>query len=169
MHREFRRWIKEGGEADHATSRHHACVMVDQESLDSVLKEAPPPEEFDMFGRGWVYLISSLKEGSGFGDDEDDDYDDDEEDGEEGDEEEEEVEEEEGEEDEEVDGEGAGESEGDREKGEVESKGDQEKEENDEVYYTRVGLSYLVPRVYTLLEGPGWHNFAGVEGSVAVP
>jgi hypothetical protein len=31
-----------------------------------------------------------------------------------------------------------------------------------------VGLSYLVPRVYTLLEGPGWKNFA-VKDEVATP
>lgn len=30
-----------------------------------------------------------------------------------------------------------------------------------------VGLSYLVPRIYTLLEGPAWENFA-VDG-VAIP
>lgn len=31
-----------------------------------------------------------------------------------------------------------------------------------------VGLSYLVPRIYTLLEGPGWRNFA-VKDEVATP
>jgi hypothetical protein len=30
-----------------------------------------------------------------------------------------------------------------------------------------VGLSYLVPRIYTLLEGPGWENFA--TDGVAIP
>ena len=30
-----------------------------------------------------------------------------------------------------------------------------------------VGLSYLVPRIYTLLEGPGWENI--VEDGVAIP
>jgi len=27
--------------------------------------------------------------------------------------------------------------------------------------YTRVGISYLIPRAYTLLEGPGWPNIYG--------
>lgn len=30
-----------------------------------------------------------------------------------------------------------------------------------------VGLSYLVPRIYTLLEGPGWENI--VEDGIATP
>ena len=30
-----------------------------------------------------------------------------------------------------------------------------------------VGLSYLVPRIYTLLDGPGWENFA--TDGVAIP
>jgi hypothetical protein len=33
--------------------------------------------------------------------------------------------------------------------------------------YQMVGLSYLVPRIYTLLEGPGWENI--VEDGVAIP
>ncbi|KAI8939244.1 hypothetical protein NX059_005070 [Plenodomus lindquistii] len=31
---------------------------------------------------------------------------------------------------------------------------------DEEEDYQHVGLSYLVPRIYTLLEGPGWENFA---------
>ena len=31
-----------------------------------------------------------------------------------------------------------------------------------------VGASYLVPRIYALLGGPGWENFA-VEEDVAIP
>ncbi|KAF2795651.1 hypothetical protein K505DRAFT_416289 [Melanomma pulvis-pyrius CBS 109.77] len=33
---------------------------------------------------------------------------------------------------------------------------------------TYVGLSYLVPRIYILLNGPGWENFA-VKDGVAIP
>lgn len=33
---------------------------------------------------------------------------------------------------------------------------------------TYVGLSYLVPRIYILLNGPGWENFA-VKDDVAIP
>lgn len=33
--------------------------------------------------------------------------------------------------------------------------------------YQMVGLSYLVPRIYALLEGPGWENI--VEDGVAIP
>lgn|SRR5690242_15348967 len=33
--------------------------------------------------------------------------------------------------------------------------------------FQHVGASFLVPRIYSLLEGPGWENFA-VDG-VAVP
>ena len=33
--------------------------------------------------------------------------------------------------------------------------------------YQMVGLSYLVPRIYTLLGGPGWENIV-VDG-VAIP
>jgi hypothetical protein len=43
-----------------------------------------------------------------------------------------------------------------------EDQGKKEKEQKDEVSYTRVGISYLVPRVFELLDGPGWHNIDGV-------
>jgi hypothetical protein len=32
-----------------------------------------------------------------------------------------------------------------------------------------VGLSYLVPRVYSLLEAPGWDDFAVDQDDVACP
>mgnify|MGYP004504050633 CR=1 FL=1 len=39
-----------------------------------------------------------------------------------------------------------------------------DEEEGDQL----VGFSYLVPRIYALLGGPGWENFA-VEDDVAIP
>lgn len=77
--------------------RYHACILVDEITLNAVL-DGSPPEAFDGFGLGRVELISKF------------------------------------------------EAEG----------------------YTAVGLSYLVPRVYCLLAGPGWHNFA-VEDDGACP
>ena len=32
-----------------------------------------------------------------------------------------------------------------------------------------VGLSYLIPRIYALLDGPGWENFVVEDGEVAIP
>ncbi|PVI04320.1 hypothetical protein DM02DRAFT_669142 [Periconia macrospinosa] len=44
-----------------------------------------------------------------------------------------------------------------------------EKQDDQEASYAMVGISYLVPRVYELLEGPGWHNFADPDGGVVTP
>ena len=44
-----------------------------------------------------------------------------------------------------------------------------EEKEDDKVSYTSVGISYLIPRVYSLLNGPGWQNFADPDGGVAIP
>ena len=74
--------------------------MVNKLFLQSVL-DGPPPEEFDVHGRGFVCLVSLNKREGDF-------------------------------------------------------KGRQV-----------VGLSYLVPRIYILLNGPGWENFATRE--VAIP
>ena len=114
--REFRKWVENGSEANHATSRHHACVMVDQEALETIFKEGLDPEEFDSFGESWVYLVSKEDEGNG-------DYD-------------------------------------------AEDWIQEEDGKREKVWVTRVGLSYLVPRVFELLDGPGWHNFADPYGVV---
>jgi hypothetical protein len=38
--------------------RYHYCVQVDKEALKSVAHDAPPPEELDTSGIGWVKLIN---------------------------------------------------------------------------------------------------------------
>jgi hypothetical protein len=81
-----------------STSRHHAFIAVYQHTLHQVLTKAPPAEEFDAYGIGFVTLVS--------------------------------------------------------------------KHENEGRF--NVGLSYLVPRVYTLLDACGWDNVAPADG-VACP
>ncbi|KAJ4985094.1 hypothetical protein SVAN01_09397 [Stagonosporopsis vannaccii] len=88
----FQAWIASGVEAKHATSRHHACIMVTKESLDDVLKDGPPPEKYDIYGSAWVYLVSAKDGGN---------------------------------------------------------------DDNCQCY-TRIGISYLLPRAYSMLHGPGW-------------
>lgn len=113
------------------------CVLVDAESLESVVDELDDLEnkgkgmgQFDMWGVTWVRLVSKYWEGKGDGaEDEDEDED---------------------ENDDEI-------SEGD------------EGEEKDDVSSTMVGISYLVPRAYELLDGPGWHSVADGSGGVATP
>lgn len=61
----FQAWIASGVEAQHATSRHHACIMVTEESLHRTLNEGPPPEKYDMYGSAWVYLVSARDGGKG--------------------------------------------------------------------------------------------------------
>jgi hypothetical protein len=119
INRRFRQWIDSGEETNHALPRHHACVMVTKESLDSVVKN-DDPEEFDMFGVMWVYLLSKR-----------DEYPKDDEES--------------------------------MEQGDVAG---METEGQDKVSYTAVGISYLVPGVYSLLNGPGWQKFADPEGGI---
>lgn len=81
------------------TSRHRAFVTVNQFQLNLILNKAPPAEEFDVYGKGFVTLISE-----------------------------------------------------DRREG-----------------FFNVGLSYLVPRVYTLLDGCGWDNVCAGQDGVVCP
>lgn len=136
--RKFRHWIEGSGEVLGASPRQRACVVVDQESLNSVLEWDGREDEYDMFGVTWVELVSKYDEGSGDGEDSDDDEEEDDEDGEdEGDD----------------DGDGK----------------EDEKTKKDEVSSTRVGISFLVPRVYAMLDLPGWHSFADPDGGVVTP
>jgi hypothetical protein len=122
--------VQESGEVLGASPRQRACVVVDQECLNSVLEWDGRDDEFDMFGVTFVELLSRYDEGGG----DEDDSDEEEEDREEGDDEE----------------------------------GD-EKAEKDRVSTTRVGISFLVPRVYSMLDLPGWHSFADPDGGVVTP
>ncbi|KAF2175366.1 hypothetical protein K469DRAFT_756269 [Zopfia rhizophila CBS 207.26] len=137
---EFRKWINEEHEINLGMPRHRACVMADQDSVESVVKDPMPPEEHDMFGVKWVRLISRYDEDPESDDDEELEL-------------------------------------FDPSRPLDEQRGDDEEEEDvetppppkDEVSSTRVGLSYLVPRVYSLLEAPGWHSFARKDGRAARP
>jgi len=112
-------------------SRGLACVMIDEESLESVISELDAQVEkggerdlgkFDMWGVTWVWLVSEQWEGYGDGSEEED------EDANDGD-----------------GGEGT---------------------EEEKVSTARVGISYLVPGAYELLDGPGWHSFVKPGGRV---
>jgi len=97
--------------------------MVEKEHVESVtqyLQEGKALDEFDMFGRTYVNLVSKYDEGSESDEEEEEDETDDEE-------------------------------ESDEEK----------KAPKDRLSYTRAGISYLVPRVYTLLDSSGWQRIEG--------
>ncbi|KAF2182070.1 hypothetical protein K469DRAFT_713149 [Zopfia rhizophila CBS 207.26] len=59
----LRRWVEQdGGENDLGTARFHACVVVGQDELESVLEDGPPAEEVDVDGMGWVTVVSLNEE-----------------------------------------------------------------------------------------------------------
>ena len=121
--RRFRAWCSSGAEPDIGLPRHHACIMVDRECLESVLDEEKP-HEFDAFGAMFVFLVSRYDEYPI----------------------------------------GVTEIEV-SESGAILSP-QETVTEKDDVSYTTVGISFVVPRVYSLLNGPGWQSFADPEGGV---
>lgn len=60
----FQAWIATCAEAQHAISRHHACIMVTKDGLHDTLNRGPPPEKYDMYGSAWVHLVSARDDGS---------------------------------------------------------------------------------------------------------
>lgn len=144
LSRRFRQWIEDGHELNHATARHHACVMVEENDVDWVVNRNPlPPDEHDSSEMLSVTLVSKKYEGHRDPDESDD-----------------EEEEDDGFDDFDPDKplqEYAESDGGDERAGESKPEAKLPKEK---VSSAQIGLSYLVPRVWSLLDGAGWHSVA---------
>ncbi|KAF1998104.1 hypothetical protein P154DRAFT_604358 [Amniculicola lignicola CBS 123094] len=131
---DFRHWIEDGHEINIASPRHHACIVIDKPSLQSILRWQPTSRSrrnFDADGSTWVNLLSKRDEDP-HPVEEDEEEDDD-----------------------------------DSDAGNGLLKND-DREPQDKVSCCRVGTSYLVPRIWELMEGPGWKSFAHHPGGRVV-
>lgn len=58
--REFKKFIKDTDRIDVVMSREHACIMVDEEAMNSIKgRRVPKVDKFDDMGFSWVWLVSS--------------------------------------------------------------------------------------------------------------
>ncbi|KAF1999230.1 hypothetical protein P154DRAFT_621094 [Amniculicola lignicola CBS 123094] len=128
----FRKWVADEKEPNHGMARHRVCILIDSWAVASMGNWNVGKEEFNILPTTWVRLLSKNDEGRT-------------------------IWEEQGISDEEEDENEDEES--DRIKtGEMKS--EKEEVKTDQISICMVALSYVFPRTFELLEGPGWHNFA---------
>lgn len=137
MPRRFRRWVEEEHEVSHATPRHRACIMVNDVDVEWAVNKHPvPSNEHQASEIISVTLISKWDEDP--------------------------------ESDEEEEFDSFDPNKPLKEQMYADS-GDEDSEPHpprDKVSSTRVGLSYLVPRTWSLLDGPGWHSVVDERRSI---
>jgi len=131
---------------DIGSPRHRAFVVVTEQMVSNIIdllnRGEIAPEKFDRLQSAWVWLVSKKGEDLQYNDEDEDEDEDDDDDADDDEDEEEDKKAEDAVED-----------------GNVKKVEDLAIGPTDEVCYVRIGISYLVPRSYELLQDSNWYQF----------